>query len=173
MALAAIVYSVRHVDYKRIIWLLVMSNFHSLIYQGIGLSLSTVVHTWGLHLKGPVYVSIFKPLSDCQQPLIAVVIYVCHIPWMFSILGGIQFSLTQASERACMHERYKHIAFHSFGTLEHPNTLEALKNNLIYVFGSLQVSRLHGYLQVKVGLFRTFIINWYMHSLLTVIQELR
>ena len=66
IALAAIVYLVRHVDYKRIIWLLVMSNFHSLIYQGIGLSLSTVVHTWGLHLKGPVYVSIFKPLSDCQ-----------------------------------------------------------------------------------------------------------
>ena len=63
----------------------------------------------------------------------------CHIPWMFSILGGIQFSLTQASERA-------YIAFHSFGTLEHPNTLEALKSNLIYVFGSLQVSRLHGYL---------------------------
>ncbi|KAK7287332.1 hypothetical protein RIF29_00576 [Crotalaria pallida] len=24
---------------------------------------STVVHTWTLHLKGPVYVSIFKPLS--------------------------------------------------------------------------------------------------------------
>ena len=63
IALAAIVYLVRHVDYKRIIWLLVMFNFHSLIYQGIGLSLSTVVHTWGLHLKGPVYVSIFKPLS--------------------------------------------------------------------------------------------------------------
>ena len=63
IALAAIVYSVRYVDYKRIIWLLIMSNFHSLKYQGIGLSLSTVVHTWGLHLRGPVFVSIFKPLS--------------------------------------------------------------------------------------------------------------
>lgn len=25
--------------------------------------LSSLVHTWGIHLKGPVYVSIFKPLS--------------------------------------------------------------------------------------------------------------
>ena len=71
----------------------------------------------------------------------SVIFLGCSLPWEV-----YNFSLTQASERACMHERYKHIAFHSFGTLEHPNTLEALKSNLIYVFGSLQVSRLHGYL---------------------------
>ena len=28
-----------------------------------GSCLSAVVHTWGLRLKGPVYISIFKPLS--------------------------------------------------------------------------------------------------------------
>jgi len=25
--------------------------------------LSCLVHTWGLHIKGPVYISLFKPLS--------------------------------------------------------------------------------------------------------------
>ena len=31
--------------------------------KGFGPSFSCVVHTWGLHLKGPVYVSIFKPFA--------------------------------------------------------------------------------------------------------------
>lgn len=25
--------------------------------------LSSLVHTWGLHVKGPLYISMFKPLS--------------------------------------------------------------------------------------------------------------
>ncbi|XWS32794.1 hypothetical protein CRYUN_Cryun22dG0020200 [Craigia yunnanensis] len=33
------------------------------IIQGFtGTSLTTLVHTWGLHIKGPVYVALFKPL---------------------------------------------------------------------------------------------------------------
>ena len=100
IAPAAIVYSVRYVAYKRIIWLLIMSNFHSLIYQGIGLSLSTVVHTWGLHLKGPVHVSIFKPLSiaiNCSC-------YECHIPWWCSLSWEVynSLSLKQVNVHACM-----------------------------------------------------------------------
>ncbi|KAF3444688.1 hypothetical protein FNV43_RR14381 [Rhamnella rubrinervis] len=36
----------------------------TIIYAGFfGPTLSTAVHTWGLHLKGPLYVSIFKPFS--------------------------------------------------------------------------------------------------------------
>nr|XP_007140927.1 hypothetical protein PHAVU_008G152900g [Phaseolus vulgaris]ESW12921.1 hypothetical protein PHAVU_008G152900g [Phaseolus vulgaris] len=36
----------------------------AVIYSGFFCTgLSSLVHTWGIHLKGPVYVSIFKPLS--------------------------------------------------------------------------------------------------------------
>ncbi|CAF1860095.1 unnamed protein product [Brassica napus] len=36
----------------------------AVIYSGFfDTSLGSVIHTWGLHLKGPVYVSLFKPLS--------------------------------------------------------------------------------------------------------------
>ncbi|KAJ4885372.1 WAT1-related protein [Raphanus sativus] len=30
---------------------------------GLVSSLGSVIHTWGLHLKGPVYISLFKPMS--------------------------------------------------------------------------------------------------------------
>ncbi|KAF3517665.1 hypothetical protein DY000_02060971 [Brassica cretica] len=36
----------------------------AIIYSGVFVSLlSALTHTWGLHLKGPVYVSMFRPLS--------------------------------------------------------------------------------------------------------------
>ncbi|CAN7059136.1 unnamed protein product [Brassica rapa subsp. trilocularis] len=36
----------------------------AIIYAGVFASLfSVITHTWGLHLKGPVYVSLFRPLS--------------------------------------------------------------------------------------------------------------
>ncbi|PRQ53826.1 putative EamA domain-containing protein [Rosa chinensis] len=36
----------------------------AIIYSGVfGSSVSILVHIWGLHLKGPVYISSFKPLS--------------------------------------------------------------------------------------------------------------
>ncbi|VVB09353.1 unnamed protein product [Arabis nemorensis] len=36
----------------------------AIIYSGLFVtSLSAVTHTWGLHLKGPVYISLFRPLS--------------------------------------------------------------------------------------------------------------
>ncbi|KAF7802854.1 WAT1-related protein [Senna tora] len=37
------------------------------------LGLSSLVHTWGLHLKGPVYVSIFKPLSIAIAAAMSVI----------------------------------------------------------------------------------------------------
>lgn len=39
-------------------------NTHLLGVQGLfGSGLTTVVHTWTLRLKGPVYVAMFKPLA--------------------------------------------------------------------------------------------------------------
>lgn len=35
--------------------------------------LSSLVHTWGLHLKGPVYISIFKPLSIVVAAALSVI----------------------------------------------------------------------------------------------------
>ncbi|KAG2325225.1 hypothetical protein Bca52824_007953 [Brassica carinata] len=36
----------------------------AILYSGVFVSLfSALIHTWGLHLKGPVYVSLFRPLS--------------------------------------------------------------------------------------------------------------
>ncbi|XVE83918.1 hypothetical protein DITRI_Ditri16bG0126900 [Diplodiscus trichospermus] len=35
----------------------------TVIYSGVISALSSSVHIWGLHMKGPVYVVIFKPLS--------------------------------------------------------------------------------------------------------------
>ncbi|XAR51837.1 hypothetical protein NMG60_11006595, partial [Bertholletia excelsa] len=36
----------------------------AVLYAGIfGSTVGTAIHTWGLHVKGPVYVSLFKPLS--------------------------------------------------------------------------------------------------------------
>ncbi|VVB09354.1 unnamed protein product [Arabis nemorensis] len=36
----------------------------AIIYAGVFVSLfSALTHTWGLHLKGPVYISLFRPLS--------------------------------------------------------------------------------------------------------------
>ncbi|CAH8300454.1 unnamed protein product [Eruca vesicaria subsp. sativa] len=39
-------------------------TFAAIVYSGVFASIFSVfTHTWGLHLKGPVYVSLFRPLS--------------------------------------------------------------------------------------------------------------
>ena len=36
----------------------------NLVFQGVfGPSFNTLIHTWGVHLKGPLYIAIFKPFS--------------------------------------------------------------------------------------------------------------
>ncbi|GKV08565.1 hypothetical protein SLEP1_g20178 [Rubroshorea leprosula] len=35
----------------------------AVIYSGFATSFSNFVHTWGVHIKGPVYVAVFKPFS--------------------------------------------------------------------------------------------------------------
>ncbi|CAL0318371.1 unnamed protein product [Lupinus luteus] len=47
----------------------------AIIYSGVLCTgLSSLVHTWGLHLKGPLYISIFKPLSIAIAATLSVVI---------------------------------------------------------------------------------------------------
>ncbi|QCE10733.1 WAT1-related protein [Vigna unguiculata] len=46
----------------------------AIVYSGFFCTgLSSLVHTWGIHLKGPVYVSIFKPLSIVVAAVSSVV----------------------------------------------------------------------------------------------------
>ncbi|TKY63258.1 WAT1-related protein [Spatholobus suberectus] len=46
----------------------------AIIYSGFFCTgLSSLVHTWGLHLKGPVYISIFKPLSIAIAAALSVI----------------------------------------------------------------------------------------------------
>ena len=39
----------------------------------IGSALGTVTHTWGLKVKGPVYVALFRPLSIAIAALMGVI----------------------------------------------------------------------------------------------------
>ena len=41
--------------------------------QGFASAFSNIVHTWGLHLKGPLYISIFRPLSIAIAAAIGVI----------------------------------------------------------------------------------------------------
>lgn len=48
-----------------------LSVFH---LKGIvGSSFGTVVHTWGLRVKGPVYVALFRPLSIAIAAIMSVI----------------------------------------------------------------------------------------------------
>uniref|UniRef100_A0A7N2KZM9 WAT1-related protein n=1 Tax=Quercus lobata TaxID=97700 RepID=A0A7N2KZM9_QUELO len=59
---------------------------------GTGFSLGVVVHTWGLHLKGPVYVSIFKPLSIAIAAAMSF-IFLGDALYLGSIIGAIILSI--------------------------------------------------------------------------------
>nr|VDD12462.1 unnamed protein product [Brassica rapa] len=62
----------------------------AIIYSGVFASLfNEITHTWGLHLKGPVYVSVFRPLSIA----IAVVMGAIFLSDALH-LGGIILSLS-------------------------------------------------------------------------------
>ncbi|TKY63257.1 WAT1-related protein [Spatholobus suberectus] len=49
---------------------------------------STIVHTWGLHLKGPVYVSMFKPLSIAIAAAMSV-IFLGEALYLGSVVGSV------------------------------------------------------------------------------------
>ncbi|KAJ4729169.1 WAT1-related protein [Melia azedarach] len=65
----------------------------SIIYAGCtGSSLNTVVHSWGLHTKGPVYVAIFKPLS-ISIAAITGVIFLGDALYLGSVIGAVIISV--------------------------------------------------------------------------------
>jgi len=65
----------------------------AIIYSGFaGSCLSAVVHTWGLHLKGPVYISIFKPLSIVIAAAMGV-IFLGDALYLGSVVGATILSV--------------------------------------------------------------------------------
>ncbi|KAI5665557.1 hypothetical protein M9H77_15410 [Catharanthus roseus] len=65
----------------------------SILYAGIvGSSLGIGIHTWGLHVKGPVYVALFRPVSIVIAALTGVIFLGDNL-YLGSIIGGIVISL--------------------------------------------------------------------------------
>ncbi|GMY13441.1 WAT1-related protein At5g40240-like [Fagus crenata] len=65
----------------------------AIIFSGLfGLPFTSVVRTWGLHLKGPVYVSTFKPLSIVIAAAMGV-IFLGDALCLGSVIGAIILSI--------------------------------------------------------------------------------
>ncbi|KAL3629244.1 hypothetical protein CASFOL_026466 [Castilleja foliolosa] len=61
----------------------------SVLYSGIiGTGLSIMVHTWGLHVKGPVYVALFRPLSIAIAAILGVLFLGDNL-YLGSVIGSI------------------------------------------------------------------------------------
>ncbi|KAH9742036.1 WAT1-related protein [Citrus sinensis] len=61
----------------------------SIVYSAFfGLTFSTVVHTFGLHMKGPVYTAIFKPLSVAIAAIMSF-IFLGESLHLGSVIGGV------------------------------------------------------------------------------------
>ncbi|XVF16468.1 hypothetical protein REPUB_Repub10bG0033400 [Reevesia pubescens] len=64
----------------------------SILYAGIfALSFSSVVHTWGVRLKGPVYVAIFRPLSIVFAAVMSA-IFLGDALYLGSVVGAMILS---------------------------------------------------------------------------------
>lgn len=64
----------------------------AIIYSGFfSTGLSSLVHTWGLHLKGPVYISIFKPLSIVVAAALSV-IFLGDALYFGTVVGAVILS---------------------------------------------------------------------------------
>ncbi|XP_027176466.1 WAT1-related protein At5g40230-like [Coffea eugenioides] len=65
----------------------------SLLYAAIiGTGFGTVVHTWGLKVKGPVYVALFRPLSIAIAAFMGVV-FLGDTLYLGSVIGAILISI--------------------------------------------------------------------------------
>ncbi|GLT33294.1 hypothetical protein SLA2020_078960 [Shorea laevis] len=64
----------------------------AVIYTGFIGAFITTVHTWGLHLKGPVSIAIFKPLSIVIAALMSVV-FLGDALDLGSVIGAIVISI--------------------------------------------------------------------------------
>ncbi|KAB1211732.1 hypothetical protein CJ030_MR6G023253 [Morella rubra] len=64
----------------------------AILYSGVASCFITVVHTWGLHLKGPLYISIFMPLSIGIAAAMGV-IFLGDALYLGSVVGAILISI--------------------------------------------------------------------------------
>ncbi|XP_022751891.1 WAT1-related protein At4g15540-like [Durio zibethinus] len=64
----------------------------TVLYSGVFSSFSSSVHIWGLHLKGPVYVVIFKPLSIAIAAFMSA-IFLGDTLHLGSVIGAIILSM--------------------------------------------------------------------------------
>ncbi|XP_050271305.1 WAT1-related protein At5g40230-like isoform X1 [Quercus robur] len=64
----------------------------AIVYSGFASAFSNIVHTWGLHLKGPLYISIFRPLSIAIAAAIGV-IFLGDALYLGSVVGAIIISI--------------------------------------------------------------------------------
>ncbi|KAL2523370.1 WAT1-related protein [Forsythia ovata] len=65
----------------------------SILYAGImGSGFGILVHTWGLHVKGPVYVALFKPLSIAIAAFMGVIFLGDNL-YLGSVIGSLIISI--------------------------------------------------------------------------------
>ncbi|XVF58118.1 hypothetical protein PTKIN_Ptkin07bG0037200 [Pterospermum kingtungense] len=65
----------------------------AVVYSGFtGTSLTSLVHTWGLHIKGPVYVTIFKPLSIAIAAVFSA-LFLGEAFHLGSVIGAVILSI--------------------------------------------------------------------------------
>ncbi|XP_062151332.1 WAT1-related protein At5g40230-like isoform X2 [Alnus glutinosa] len=64
----------------------------AIVYSGFASSFGTVAHTWGLHLKGPVYISIFRPLSIAIAAAMGV-IFLGDALYLGGVVGAVIISV--------------------------------------------------------------------------------
>ncbi|XVF16470.1 hypothetical protein REPUB_Repub10bG0033600 [Reevesia pubescens] len=64
----------------------------TVLYSGVFSSISCSVHIWGLHLKGPVYVVIFKPLSIAIAAFMSA-IFLGDSLHLGSVIGAVILSI--------------------------------------------------------------------------------
>ncbi|GLU11228.1 hypothetical protein SLE2022_279880 [Rubroshorea leprosula] len=64
----------------------------AVIYSGFVGAVINVVHTWGLHLKGPVYIAIFKPLSIVIAAAMSA-LFLGDALYLGSVIGAVIISI--------------------------------------------------------------------------------
>ncbi|KAK8710225.1 hypothetical protein V6N13_145560 [Hibiscus sabdariffa] len=65
--------------------------FVTVLYSGVFSSISSSVHIWGLHMKGPIYVVIFKPLSIAIAAFMSA-IFLGDSLYLGSVIGAVILS---------------------------------------------------------------------------------
>ncbi|KAL0386585.1 UNVERIFIED_CONTAM: WAT1-related protein [Sesamum latifolium] len=65
----------------------------SVLYAGVmGSGFGVMIHTWGLHVKGPVYVAMFRPLSIAIAAIMGV-IFLGDDLYLGSVIGSVVITM--------------------------------------------------------------------------------